>query len=459
MVEGQRVYSKLKYESGVHRVQRVPETEASGRVHTSAVTVAVLPEADEVEVVVDPKDIRIDTFCSSGPGRPIGQHDLLRRPHHAPADGAGGFLPGREVADQEPRQGYARPPLAPVRHRPAGAAEFDCGEPSQPGRFRRPQRKDPDLQFPAEPRDRSPHRADALQPRRCHRWGYRRRPRRFGNPFPGGEDSNRASHRPLPSPGARRFPDGKRRPTDMAIQAPQGPPTVGSVLQRAVHDLRQAGVESPRLTAELLVGHVLGWDRVRVLSHGEAPVDPEAADAIAALVRRRCGSVPLQHLTGRQEFYGLDFEVGPAVLIPRPETEILVEKAAKLSHSVAPGPVVFADVGTGSGCIAVCVAHAAPAARGWGVDISSAALAVAQSERRPARGWPGGSPSRAGTSWRVFRPGRCSTSCSATRPMFRGATRRACRGWSAIRNRTWPCSAGKRASKSTSGSSRRRRSD
>ncbi len=68
MIEGDRVYSKLKYESGVHRVQRVPETEASGRVHTSAVTVAVLPEADEVEIVIDPKDIRIDTFCSSGPG-------------------------------------------------------------------------------------------------------------------------------------------------------------------------------------------------------------------------------------------------------------------------------------------------------------------------------------------------------------------------------------------------------
>ncbi|MBP1624467.1 MAG: prfA [Acidobacteria bacterium] len=68
IVEGDRVYSKLKYESGVHRVQRVPATEANGRIHTSAVTVAVLPEADEVEIVVDPKDIRIDTFCSSGPG-------------------------------------------------------------------------------------------------------------------------------------------------------------------------------------------------------------------------------------------------------------------------------------------------------------------------------------------------------------------------------------------------------
>jgi len=68
MVEGDRVYSKLRYESGVHRVQRVPATEASGRIHTSAVTVAVLPEAEEVDVKIDPKDIRIDTFCSSGPG-------------------------------------------------------------------------------------------------------------------------------------------------------------------------------------------------------------------------------------------------------------------------------------------------------------------------------------------------------------------------------------------------------
>ncbi len=68
LIEGQKVYSKLKYESGVHRVQRVPATEQQGRIHTSAITVAVLPEADEVEIEIDPKDIRIDTFCSSGPG-------------------------------------------------------------------------------------------------------------------------------------------------------------------------------------------------------------------------------------------------------------------------------------------------------------------------------------------------------------------------------------------------------
>ena len=68
MIEGKKVFSRLKYESGVHRVQRVPATESSGRIHTSAATVAVMPEAEEVEVEVDEKDLRIDRFCSSGPG-------------------------------------------------------------------------------------------------------------------------------------------------------------------------------------------------------------------------------------------------------------------------------------------------------------------------------------------------------------------------------------------------------
>ena len=68
IIEGERVFSQLKWESGVHRVQRVPQTETQGRVHTSAITVAVLPEAEEVDIKIEAKDIRIDTFCSSGPG-------------------------------------------------------------------------------------------------------------------------------------------------------------------------------------------------------------------------------------------------------------------------------------------------------------------------------------------------------------------------------------------------------
>jgi peptide chain release factor 1 len=85
LVEGDRVYSKLKFESGVHRVQRIPETESQGRIHTSAVTVAVLPEADEIEIEVDPDDLRIDVFRSSGPGgQSVNTTDSAVRVTHIP---------------------------------------------------------------------------------------------------------------------------------------------------------------------------------------------------------------------------------------------------------------------------------------------------------------------------------------------------------------------------------------
>ena len=85
-IEGQGAYSRLKFEGGVHRVQRVPVTEGSGRIHTSAVTVAVLPEADEVELVIDPKEIRIDVFRSSGPGgQSVNTTDSAVRITHIPS--------------------------------------------------------------------------------------------------------------------------------------------------------------------------------------------------------------------------------------------------------------------------------------------------------------------------------------------------------------------------------------
>jgi peptide chain release factor 1 len=85
MIEGKGAYSRLKFEGGVHRVQRVPETEASGRIHTSAVTVAVLPEADEVDVHIDEKELRIDVFRSSGPGgQSVNTTDSAVRVTHIP---------------------------------------------------------------------------------------------------------------------------------------------------------------------------------------------------------------------------------------------------------------------------------------------------------------------------------------------------------------------------------------
>src|ERR1700745_3790451 len=122
IIEGKRVYSQLKYESGVHRVQRVPATEQQGRVHTSAVTVAVLPEAEDVDIKIEAKDLRIDTFCSSGPGCSVQKYTILRRPHHAHSNQHSGQLPGRKVADQESRERHARAAGTSLRNRNGEAA-------------------------------------------------------------------------------------------------------------------------------------------------------------------------------------------------------------------------------------------------------------------------------------------------------------------------------------------------
>ena len=136
--EGDKVYSQMKYESGVHRVQRVPATETQGRVHTSAITVAVLPEAEEVDIKIEAKDLRVDTFCSSGPGgQSVNTTYSAIRITHLP-DQHRRQLPGREIADQEPREGHARPPRPPLRGR-RGAHPPAAGQgPQAAGRHRRP---------------------------------------------------------------------------------------------------------------------------------------------------------------------------------------------------------------------------------------------------------------------------------------------------------------------------------
>jgi release factor glutamine methyltransferase len=137
-------------------------------------------------------------------------------------------------------------------------------------------------------------------------------------------------------------------------------------------------VDSPALTADLLLGFVLGWNRVRILSHAEQQVTDDAWERLRSLILRRANGEPLQYLTGEQEFYGLAFRVTPEVLIPRPETEILVEKALDLIRHDSAQEIRFADIGTGSGCIAVSIAHEMPSSTGCAVDISAAALRIAR---------------------------------------------------------------------------------
>ncbi len=137
-------------------------------------------------------------------------------------------------------------------------------------------------------------------------------------------------------------------------------------------------MDSPALTADLLLGFVLDRDRVRILSHGEESVSEQAGAQFRGLVLRRSNGEPLQYITGEQEFYGLAFRVMPGVLIPRPETEILVEKALELMQQEKARTVRFADIGAGSGCIAVAIAHELPSCIGWAVDLSAEALRIAR---------------------------------------------------------------------------------
>jgi len=153
------------------------------------------------------------------------------------------------------------------------------------------------------------------------------------------------------------------------------PATVGEALDWAVRTLREAGVDSPRLTAEVLLAHILNRERSRLIGRPDDALSAGDLQKYKSLALRRASGEPLHYLTGEREFYGLSFKVSPSVLIPRPETEFLVERALALAGGRA---VRFADVGTGSGCIAVTLVCEQPQARGWGTDISLEALAVAR---------------------------------------------------------------------------------
>ena len=103
-ITGKAVYGDMKYEMGVHRVQRVPETEKAGRIHTSTASVAVLPEIEETELKIDPKDLRIDTFCAGGAWRTVGQYHLLGRAHNAHTNQHRGAKPRRTLATAKQRK-------------------------------------------------------------------------------------------------------------------------------------------------------------------------------------------------------------------------------------------------------------------------------------------------------------------------------------------------------------------
>ena len=164
-------------------------------------------------------------------------------------------------------------------------------------------------------------------------------------------------------------------------------PTIAEAITEGASRLRDSDVSEARRTAGVLLGHALGADRAHLLIKSNEPVDESQYREYLRYIERRASGEPLQYITGHQEFYNLDFIVTPAVLIPRPETEFLVEQvinlapnlAGDLSHKqrAAGGPLIV-DVGTGSGCIAVALAANIERAEILAVDVSGAALEVAR---------------------------------------------------------------------------------
>lgn len=155
------------------------------------------------------------------------------------------------------------------------------------------------------------------------------------------------------------------------------PWTVQRVLRFATDDLRQRGFDSPRLDAELLLCKATGLDRIGLILNAERELSPNELDVCRELLKRRRAAEPIAYLLGQREFYGLPFEVDRNVLIPRPETETLVELVLERTQERAMHGRLL-DLCTGSGCVAIAFAKHRPTWAVTGVDISEAAIAVAR---------------------------------------------------------------------------------
>ncbi len=152
--------------------------------------------------------------------------------------------------------------------------------------------------------------------------------------------------------------------------------TVRRVLDWTRGHFEKQVVDAPRLTAELLLGHVLALPRVKLYMDLDRPLSKDELSTFRALIQRRLGGEPTQYVIGHREFYGRRFLVDERVLIPRPETELLVEAALRAVPKDAPARVL--DLCTGSGCVAVSIAAERPQASVWATDLAPGALEVAK---------------------------------------------------------------------------------
>lgn len=153
--------------------------------------------------------------------------------------------------------------------------------------------------------------------------------------------------------------------------------TIGRILKWTEQFFKEKGIESPRLDAEVLLSHILGRERIYLYVHFDEPLEPAELARYRDAIKQRVQRVPVAYIIGEKEFMGLTFKVTADTLVPRPDTEILVQAAVERLRARGEAPR-FADIGTGSGAICLSVLHFLPKAQADTVDISPAARAIAE---------------------------------------------------------------------------------
>ena len=369
-VKGDGAFSVYKYEGGTHRVQRVPETESQGRIHTSTATVAVMPEAEEVEVEIAESDLKIDVYRSTGPGgQSVNTTDSAVRITHVPTGVVVAMqdeksqLQNRQKAMRVLRARLYELEREKEQARLSEARKLQIGSGERAEKIRTynyPENRLTDHRIKL-----TAHRLDQILDGDLEEFteAIQSEDRRLSLEA---NDERR-----------RRAPAWLRLRSDPALTHGnrRAPNTVGHVLRLSTEHLAARGSETPRLDAELLLAKATGLERIELYMAFDRPLNAAELAVARELVGRRARREPLQYVLGEWGFRRLTLTVDRRALIPRPETEILVERALALLAGLEAPRVL--DVGTGSGAIALAIADEHPGALVTGIDSSADALALA----------------------------------------------------------------------------------